>query len=423
MVKTVVVDIFDDALTENAEAFGLVLGNPVGATIVDGNGAALIGASDQPSVGQPQVTALPIVVSEGDAMTGFVLQLSAPSRSSVTVNYQLVNGTAIANNAADFHAKSETLVFAPGETVKWIPLLLTDNIAAEGDEVFSLDLFSATNATIAQRLVVATIVDDDGSARVFSYGRSNDQYTVTSALDRIAESPDGGIDTVRSSVSYTLPDHVENLVLTGSAVNGIGNAAQNVFRGTAANNTFDGGDGIDTVVMSGPRADYLLAGDTVARTVSGGVSGSDTLLSIERLHFADLVLASDTLPGGHTYQAWALFNAGFDSAPSRAELSQWTAQLDRLGGNPIELAQAMINHYAPGVSDDQLVAHLWSTIVGAPIPLDMLAAYSGLIADGSFTQASLLAFAANIDFNTVELIGVIGQTVGLDAAWFPPPGG
>ena len=33
--------------------------------------------------------------------------------------------------------------------VKWIPLLLTDNIAAEGDEVFSLDLFSATNATIA----------------------------------------------------------------------------------------------------------------------------------------------------------------------------------------------------------------------------------------------------------------------------------
>ena len=151
--------------------------------------------------------------------------------------------------------------------------------------------------------------------------------------------------------------------------------------------------------------------------------GSDTLLSIERLQFADLGLASDTLPGGHTYQAWALFNAGFDSAPSRAELSQWTAQLDRLGGNPIELAQAMINHYAPGVSDDQLVAHLWSTIVGAPIPLDMLAAYSGLIADGSFTQASLLAFAANIDFNTVELIGVIGQTVGLDAAWFPPPGG
>ncbi|MDP1649720.1 MAG: Calx-beta domain-containing protein [Rubrivivax sp.] len=422
MVKTVQVDIFDDVLTENAESFGLVLGNPVGASIVDGNGAALIGASDQPSVGQPQVSARPIVVSEGDAMTGFVLQLSAPSRSSVTVNYQLVNGTAIANNAADFHAKSETLVFAPGETVKWIPLLLTDNTAAEGDEVFSLDLFSATNATIAQRLVAATIVDDDGSARVFSYGRSNDQYTVTSALDRIVESANGGIDTVRSSVSYTLPDHVENLVLTGAAGNGVGNAAQNVFRGTAANNTFDGRDGIDTVIFSGPRADYLLAGDTVARTVSGGADGSDTLLSVERLQFADTVLANDTLPGGHTYQAWAMFNAGFDRAPSPAELSQWTAQLDRLGGNQLELAQAMINHYAPGVPDDELVAHLWSTIVGTPIPLDMLVAYTGLLADGSFTQASLVEFVANIDLNTVELVGVVGQTVALDPAWFPLPG-
>ena len=104
-----------------------------------------------------------------------------------------------------------------------------------------------------------------------------------------------------------------------------------------------------------------------------------------------------------------------------------TGQRDDLPGVAKARAQdeykRQINHYAPGVSDDQLVAHLWSTIVGAPIPLDMLAAYSGLIADGSFTQASLLAFAANIDFNTVELIGVIGQTVGLDAAWFPPPGG
>ena len=423
MVKTVVVDIFDDGLTENAESFGVVLGSPAGASLVDGHGAALIGASDQRSVGQPQVSARPIVLAEGDAMTGFVLQLSAPSRSSVTVSYQLVNGTAIANNAADFHAKSETLVFAPGETVKWIPLLLTDNTAAEGDEVFSLDLFSATHATIAQRLVAATVLDDDGSALVFSHGMSHDLYTVASALDRIAEGPAGGIDTVRSSVSYSLPDHVENLVLTGGAANGIGNAAQNVFRGTAAHNTFDGRDGIDTAVFNGPRADYLLAGDTVARTVSGGADGPDTLLSVERLQFADTVLASDTLPGGHTYQAWAMFNAGFDRAPSLAELSQWTAQLDRQGGNQLELAQAMINHYAPGVSDDELVAHLWSTIVGTPIPLDMLAAYTGLLADGSFTQASLVEFVANHELNTVELVGVVGQTLALDPAWFPLPGG
>ncbi|MDO8420173.1 MAG: Calx-beta domain-containing protein, partial [Rubrivivax sp.] len=423
MVKTVQVDIVDEGLTEYAEAFGVVLGSPVGATIVDGHGAARIGASDQPGVGQPQASARPIVSSEGDAFTGFVLQLSAPSRSSVTVNYQLVNGTAIANNGADFHAKSEALVFAPGETVKTIPLLITDNITTENDEVFSLDLFSAVNATIAQRLVTATIVDDDGVGQVFSFGSSNDLYTMSSTLDRIVESPDGGIDTVRSSVSLTLPDDVENLVLTGAAVNGIGNAAQNVFRGTAANNTFDGREGIDTVVFGGPRSGYVVAGDAVLRTVSGGADGSDTLLSIERLQFADTILASDTLPGGNTYQAWAMLNAGLDSPPPLAELSQWTAQLDRLGGNQRELAQSIINHYAPGVPDDLLVAYLWGTIVGTPIPQDMLSFIVGLVADGSYTQASLLEAVSNVDLNTVELVGMLGQTVLLDPIWFAVPGG
>ena len=423
MVKTVQVDIVDDALTENGETFGLVLGSPAGATLVDGNGAATIGASDQPSVGQPQLSARPIVVSEGDAITAFVLQLSAPSRSSVTVNYQLVNGTAIANNAADFQAKSETLVFAPGETVKLIPVLLTDNTVAENDEAFSLDLYSAVNATVSQRLVSATIVDDDGAGRVFDYGSSNDVYTVSSTLDRIVESPGGGTDTVRSSVSLTLPDHVENLVLTGAAVNGIGNAAQNVFRGTATNNTFDGQGGVDTVVFGGPRSAYVLTGNAVTRTVSGGNDGSDTLLSIERLQFTDTILASDTSPGGNTYQAWAMFNAGFDRAPSLAELSQWTSMLDRLGGDQRELAQTMINFYAPGVPDDVLVSYLWGTIIGGPIPPDMLSQFVGLIADGSFTQASLLEYVANIDYNTVELVGMVGQTTALDPAWFPVPGG
>ena len=423
VVKTVQVDIVDDGLTENRETFGLVLRDAAGATVVDGQGAAIIGTSDQPAVGQPQLSAQPVMISEGDAMNAFVLQLSAPARNAVTVNYQLVNGTAIANNAADFQVKTETLVFAPGETIKVIPFLVSNDVTAENDEVFSLDLYSAVNATVAQRLVTATIVDDDGAGKVFSYGLGNDLYAVSSVLDRIVESPNGGVDTARSSVSLTLPDNVENLVLTGAAVNGIGNAAPNIFRGTAANNTFDGQAGVDTAVFGGPRAAYVLTGNAVTRTVTGGNDGSDTLLSIERLQFADTILASDTSPGGNTYQAWAMFNAGFDHAPSLAELSQWTAMLDRLGGNQRELAQTMINFYAPGVPDDVLVAYLWGTIIGGPIPPDMLSQFVGLLADGSFTQASLVEYVANIDYNTVELVGMVGQPAQLDPAWFPVPGG
>ena len=41
----------------------------------------------------------------------------------------------------------------------------------------------------------------------------------------------------------------------------------------------------------------------------------------------------------------------------------------------------------------------------------------------SFTQASLVEYVANIDYNTVELVGMVGQTTALDPAWFPAPGG
>ncbi len=421
MVKTVGVDIFDDALAEGNEAFQVLLSSPVNATLVDGTGAALIGRNDGPLVSQPQVLSSPVTASEDDVAAYFVVQLSAPSGNEVRVNYDFANGTANYNSSApDFQRHYGTLVFAPGETTKLLTAPLVISNSAEGSETFSLELSSPVNATVPQRSTGATILDPDSGFKVWSYGLGDDLYTVTSAQDRIAESPLGGIDTVRASVSYTLPDNVENLVLTGSALNGIGNAGNNVFRGTAANNSFDGQAGIDTAVFSGPRAAYTLGGNTTQRTVSGGADGSDTLYSVERLQFADTILASDTAPGGHVYQAYALFNAAFDRAPSTAELSQWTATLDRLGSLE-DTAAEFINTYAPGVPDEVLVAYLWSTVIGGAVPADALALYSGLLANGSYTQGALFALASTLDFNTVEIAGIAGQTLALDPAFFAVP--
>ena len=85
----------------------------------------------------------------------------------------------------------------------------------------------------------------------------------------------------------------------------------------------------------------------------------------------------------------------------------WAAQLDRPGGTQA-LAQAMINFYAPGVPDEALVAHLWGTIIETAIPLDALSAYVGLVANGTFTQASLLDFVSTYDLNTAEIVGLGG---------------
>lgn len=417
IVKTVAIKVIDDGLTESIEAFRLLLQSPVNATLGDAVGAGIIGRSDGPTVARPQITADVATASEADGFLTFLLQLSAPSDNTVSVNWQTNNASAVYNQ--DFVYESQVATFAPGETVRALRVPLLDGTVAEGAEALTLQLHSPVNATLPATLLSGAIVDNDSGFTVLSQGLSNDIYAVSSSLARIAESAGGGIDMVRASATYTLPDNVENLVLTGSAVNAIGNAANNILRGNAGNNTLDGREGIDTAMFGSALASYSISGTVASRSVSGGADGSDTLLSVERLQFLDTLLASDTQPGQNTYLAYAMFNAGFDRGPDAAELALWTSQLDRLG-NTRDLAQAMINYYAPGVSDEALVAHLWGTIVETPIPLEALEQYVGLVGNGTYTQASLLELVTTLDLNTVELVGVLGQTLSLDPSFFPP---
>ncbi|MFO1328796.1 MAG: Calx-beta domain-containing protein [Rubrivivax sp.] len=420
MVRTVEVDLIDDTVAETDELFQLLLSNPRQATLADGVGGALIGLSDTAPVSQPRVLVVPAVGSEGDIEGRFVVQLSAPSTHNVRVNFGTANGTAL--GGSDVQGRTGTLSFDPGQTTLVVRTLLVDDTVPEPTESYWFDLGSPVNATVPQARSSHTIVDDDG-ALVHSHGIGNDRYEVNSASDRIAEAPGGGIDTVMSGVSYILPEQVERLVLSGTAaLSATGNAGDNVLRGNVASNLLDGQGGIDTAVFGVPRASATLeAGPNGSRLVTAPGEGTDQLFGIERLQFADAVLASDTTAGGHTYGAYAMLRAAFDRAPTTAELSRWTAMLDRLDGSTLELAQVMINAYAPGVSNDALVSYLWSTIVGGTIPADALATYTGLIVGGSFTQASLVDFVAGHPLNTVEIASIVGTTIELDPAWFPPP--
>jgi Ca2+-binding RTX toxin-like protein len=78
-------------------------------------------------------------------------------------------------------------------------------------------------------------------------GLGNDIYIVDSTTDIITENANEGTDTIQSSVTYTiLAANVENLTLTGTtAINGTGNAGNNVITGNAGNNILTGGLGRD----------------------------------------------------------------------------------------------------------------------------------------------------------------------------------
>jgi Ca2+-binding RTX toxin-like protein len=98
-------------------------------------------------------------------------------------------------------------------------------------------------------------------------GDGDDTYTVDNASDVVTELANEGIDLVKSSVSYTLASHIENLTLTGSsAINATGNDIANALTGNTGANQLSGGDGNDT-----------LNGGTGADTMTGG-AGDDTFV-------------------------------------------------------------------------------------------------------------------------------------------------
>ncbi|MGE0165096.1 MAG: tandem-95 repeat protein, partial [Dongiaceae bacterium] len=115
-------------------------------------------------------------------------------------------------------------------------------------------------------------------------GAGDDLYIVNSASDVIVENVNEGLDTVQGSVSYTLANNVENLILTGSSnISGTGNALDNVIVGNSGNNTLTGGSGNDTLDggagtdnLSGGDGDDSLIGGSSNDTLNGG-NGNDTL--------------------------------------------------------------------------------------------------------------------------------------------------
>jgi Ca2+-binding RTX toxin-like protein len=82
-------------------------------------------------------------------------------------------------------------------------------------------------------------------------GKGNDSYYVDSFGDMVLELDEShGNDKVYSSVSYTLPEHVEDLELRpeGGAIDGTGNGDNNHMLGNEAANVLSGGGGYDRML-------------------------------------------------------------------------------------------------------------------------------------------------------------------------------
>ncbi|MEQ1592734.1 MAG: calcium-binding protein [Thiobacillaceae bacterium] len=137
----------------------------------------------------------------------------------------------------------------------------------------------------------ANALDGGLGADTLSGGLGNDTYVIDNAGDVVTETSTLAteIDTVQSSITYTLGANVENLTLTGEAlyIDGTGNELANVLRGNEGYNILSGLDGNDT----------LYAGD--GDEAYGG-AGNDTLVAEALSDFVYLYgeAGDDILTGG-----------------------------------------------------------------------------------------------------------------------------
>jgi serralysin len=111
----------------------------------------------------------------------------------------------------------------------------------------------------------------------------DDTYVVGARGDLVVEMASQGIDTVRSSISYTLGTSLDALTLTGTAdLTGTGNALGNTLIGNGADNVLDGDSGKDVLIGGGGTDTFVFRpgetnGDKVMDFNDAGASAGDRL--------------------------------------------------------------------------------------------------------------------------------------------------
>ncbi len=445
--QRVSINIIDDLTAEGSEYFHLVLGAITGTSevlVADGVGTAFIGGNDQAAVALPTISSGDIVVNEADGYAEFVVRLSAPGSSTITVNYDTSDRTADAYSSNDYSSTYGTLSFAPGVTTQTVRVPIRNDVIAENTESFELRLSGAKNAAgtavpIVNSVATATIIDDDNGFEILNYGLGDDVYTITNSNQYIVETPDGGFDWIESSINYSLADtdgpgmygsFVENLALTGSAGTGTGNALSNILVGNAYNNQLhgmdgddmlaggagnddlNGGPGIDAAYYLGNAAQYSVRFDRATGTALVSDSqiqrdGADTLNGIERIAFADLSLnlsvrgVASTIPQASLDRIAELYVAFFNRMPDGDGMQFWIETF-KSGQSINQIAEAFYNAgvyfsditgYRADMTNDDFIHIVYRNVLGRPEGADAggLSFWRAELASGRSSKGALVS--------------------------------
>ena len=191
-----------------------------------------------------------------------------------TMRGGLGNDTYIVDNALD-----KTIELS-GQGIDLVKTGLSWTLAANVDNLTITGLIARNGTGNTLHNVItgngaANILNGGAGADALIGGGGNDTYIVDNSGDTVSDT--SGIDTVKSSISYTLGSTIEKLTLLGATnINGTGNGLANTITGNAGNNVLDGKAGADLMIGGGGNDKYYVddVGDVINDT-----SGVDTVVA------------------------------------------------------------------------------------------------------------------------------------------------
>lgn len=179
----------------------------------------------------PKLMIADLVVKEGDSGVSreLAIQLSRAVPHAVAVDLATLDGSATAGD--DYTPIQQTIQFAPGETVKTVPIGLVDDETPESEESYSGHLSNPVGATIANGVATITIVDDDVVTdldEVDFVGMQGVDLTSESSLYRLTTKHDGILSVQvagdsESEISLVLydQDRSSETVITAVSTDGV----------------------------------------------------------------------------------------------------------------------------------------------------------------------------------------------------------
>ncbi len=125
-------------------------------------------ASVSTLVKTPAVSINDVSILEGNFGTTnaiFTVTLDTPAALLVSIDFATADSTA--NSGMDYIATNGTLIFAPGEISKQIPVAVKGDTISEPNEIFFVNLSNPTNASLTDPQGMGTILSDDVPSAVY----------------------------------------------------------------------------------------------------------------------------------------------------------------------------------------------------------------------------------------------------------------